>query len=105
MFLKNKLKIEYVERIRKEKLLIKQFKFDTLSNIENKLANENAIDIKTFLSLCVLGSLNIFFIKNNTYYELNMNDSNKFYIIKYFNDKKKYGFEEVITDVLDDYKK
>ncbi len=102
--LEKQLKIEYVERIRKEKQLIKQFKFDTLSNIENKLANENTIDIKTFLSLCVLGSLNIFFIKNNTYYELNMNDSNKFYIIKYFNDKKKYGFEEVITDVLDDYR-
>jgi hypothetical protein len=102
--LEKQLKIEYVERIRKEKQLVKQFKFDTLTNIENKLANENSIDIKTFLTLAVLGYLNIFFIKKNTYYELNMNDSNKFYIIKYFDDKKRYGFEEVTTEQLEEYR-
>lgn len=97
-------KIEYVERLRKEKQLIKQYKFDSMSNIENKLANENSIDNKTFLTLCVLGNLNIFFILNKTYYELNMNDSNKFYVVTYLNDKKKYGFEEVTKDVLDSYR-
>ena len=64
------MKIEYVERLRKEKQLIKQFKFDTIVNIENRLANENIIDNKTFLTLCVLGNLNIFLIVNKTYYEL-----------------------------------
>jgi len=103
--IEKQLKIEYVERIRKEKYLVKQFKFDSISNIENKLVNENNIDNKTFLTLCVLGSLNIFLINNNTYYELNMNDSNKFYIVKFFKDKQKYGFEEVTKDVLDDYRK
>jgi hypothetical protein len=98
------LKIEYVERIRKEKQLVKQFKFDTLSNIENKLVNDNSIDNKTFLTLCVLGNLNIFLIMNKTYYELNMNDSNKFYVLKFFSDRKKYGFEEVDKYILDDYR-
>jgi hypothetical protein len=104
LIVEKKLKIEYVERLRKEKQLIKQYKFDTLTNIENTLANETRIDINTFLTLCVVGSLNLFFIKKNTYFELNMNDSNKFYIIKYFSDKDKYGFEETNKDNLDDFR-
>lgn len=102
--LEKQLKIEYVERLRKEKQLIKQFKFDSIVNVENKLVNENSIDNKTFLTLCVLGNLNIFLIINKTYYELKMNDSNKFYVIQFFNDKKRYGFEEVTKEVLDNYK-
>ena len=104
LIVEKKLKIEYVERLRKEKQLIKQYKFDTLTNIENVLANETRIDINTFLTLCVVGSLNVFFIKKNTYFELNMNDSNKFYIIKYISDKDKYGFEETNKDNLDDFR-
>jgi hypothetical protein len=75
-----------------------------MTNIENRLVNETRIDINTFLTLCVIGSLNICFIKNKTYYELNMNDSNKIYIIKYFSDKDKYGFEETNKDSLDDFR-
>ena len=104
MIVEKKMKIEYVERLRKEKQLIKQYKFDTLTNIENMLANETRIDINTFLTLCVVGCLNIFFIKKNTYFELNMNDSNKIYIIKYISEKDKYGFEETNKDNLDDFR-
>jgi hypothetical protein len=39
LIIEKKLKIEYVERLRKEKQLIKQYKFDTLTNIENSLSN------------------------------------------------------------------
>jgi hypothetical protein len=102
LIIEKKLKIEYVERLRKEKQLIKQYKFDTLTNIENSLSNENRIDINTFFTLCVVGCLNIFFIKKNTYFELNMNDSNKIYIIKYLSEKDKYGFEEANKDSIND---
>jgi hypothetical protein len=104
MIVEKKMKIDYVERLRKEKQLIKQYKFDTITNTENMLANETRIDINTFLTLCVLGCLNIFFIKKNTYFELNMNDSNKIYIIKYISEKDKYGFEETNKDNLDDFR-
>jgi len=104
LIVEKKMKIEYVERLRKEKILIKQYKFDTLTNIENTLANETRIDINTFLTLCAVGCLNIFFIKKNTYFELNMNDSNKIYIIKYIPEKDKYGFEETNKDNLDELK-
>jgi hypothetical protein len=105
MIVEKKMKIDYVERLRKEKQLIKQYKFDTITNTENMLANETRIDINTFLTLCVVGCLNIFFIKKNTYFELNMNDSNKIYIIKYIAEKDKYGFEETNKDDLDDFRK
>jgi hypothetical protein len=98
------LKIEYIDRLRKEKQLLKQYKFDTLTNIENSLVNDNRINLNTFLFLSVVGCLNIFFIKNKTYYELNMNDSNKIYIIKYISEKDKYGFEEVNKDDINDFR-
>jgi hypothetical protein len=104
LVVEKQFKIEYVERLRKEKTLIKQYKLDSLTNIENSLANENKIDMNTFLMLCVIGSLNIFFIKKNTYYELNMNDSNKIYIIKYISEKDQYGFEEINKDDLTDFR-
>lgn len=104
LIIEKKFKIDYVERLRKEKQLIKQYKFDTMTNIENRLVNEVNIDINTFFTLCVLGNLNIFFIKNKTYYELNMNDSNRIYIIKFLSDKNKYGFEETTKDNLDDFR-
>ena len=104
LIIEKKFKIDYVERLRKEKQLIKQYKFDTMTNIENRLVNENNIDINTFFTLCVVGNLNIFFIRNKTYYELNMNDSNRIYIIKFLSDKKKYGFEETTKDKLDGFR-
>jgi hypothetical protein len=102
--IEKQFKIEYIERIRKEKQLLKQHKFDTITNIENKLANENTIDINTFLTLCVIGNLNVFFVKNKTYYELIMNDSNKVYKVEFCSNKKKYGFEETTKDNLDSFR-
>jgi hypothetical protein len=104
LIVEKKMKIEYVERLRKEKQLVKQYKFDTLTNIENTLANESKIDINTFLTLSAVGCLNIFFIKKNSYFELNTNDSNKIYIIKYIPEKDKYGFEETNKDNLHDFR-
>jgi len=87
-----KHKIEYVEKIRKEKQIVKTYKFATLTHIENNLANENQLDIKTFLTLCAIENLNILFVKNKTYYELLMNDSNQLYIV-YLLQNNKYGYE------------
>lgn len=87
-----KHKIEYVEKIRKEKQIVKTYKFATLTHIENNLANENQLDIKTFLTLCAIENLNILFVKNKTYFELLMNDSNELYIV-YLLQNNKYGYE------------
>ena len=97
-------KIEYVEKIRKDKHMIKNYKFASISNIENNLVNEMKLETFAFLTLCAIENMNVIFLKRNAYYELKMNDSNKFYVIQFFNDKKRYGFEEVTKEVLDNYK-
>lgn len=86
------LKIEYVEKIRKEKQTVKTYKFATLTHIENNLANENQLDVKTFLTLCAIENLNILFVKNKTYYELLMNDSNELHTVHLLQNYK-YGHE------------
>ena len=60
------IKINYVEDIRKNKQLIKAYKFDTMSNIENNLVNEKKLNVKTFLTLCAIENMNVLFVKNNT---------------------------------------
>ena len=87
-----KIKIEYVEKIRKEKQIVKTYKFATLTHIENNLANENQLDVKTFLTLCAVENLNVLFVKNKTYYELLMNDSNEVHTVHLLQNYK-YGHE------------
>jgi hypothetical protein len=93
------MKIEYIDVIRKNKQTVKTYKFDSISNIENNLANEKSLNVKTFLTLCAIENLNILFINNKTYYELCMNDSEKVFIINCLKTKEtvnyitRYGFE------------
>ena len=87
-----KLKIEYIEKIRKEKQTVKTYKFATLTHVENNLANENQLDVKTFLTLCAVENLNVLFVKNKTYYELLMNDTNDLHCVHLLQNYK-YGYE------------
>ncbi len=76
------LKIDLVSKIRENKQIVKNYKFDTISNIENNLANDDNINIKTFMTLCAIDNINIVFITKNSYYELLTSDSTPFYIIR-----------------------
>lgn len=96
-------KIEYVEKIRKDKQLIKTYKFVTLTNLENNLANEDKLNIGTFLSLCVFENINVLYIKNKTYYELLMNDEPTIFIV-YQVENNKYGVEQSVIANTDDIK-
>jgi hypothetical protein len=73
--------ISYVENIRKDKKTVKIYKFDSISSIESNLANDNAINCKTFLTLCAIENINIIYVTKNTYYELLMNDSSDIFIV------------------------
>ena len=99
-----KIKIEYVEKIRKDKELIKTYKFTSLTNMENNLVNEDKINIGTFLSLCVFENINILYIKNKTYYELLMNDNKEIFIIREL-EYKRFAMEKNTTDHIDNIKK
>jgi len=96
-------KIEYIEKIRKDKQLIKTYKFTTLTNLENNLANEDKLNIGTFLSLCVFENLNVLYIKNKTYYELLMNDEPTIFIV-YQMQNNKYGIEQSVIANTNDIK-
>ena len=87
-----KIKIEYVEKLRTQKALIKSYKLATLIHLESKLANDDKIDVSALLALCVMENLNVLFVKKRTYYELLTNDSDEIHVIHCL-DMHKYGYE------------
>ena len=97
-----KLKIDYIEKLRKEKALLKTFKIASLTHIENQLANEKSIDIKTFFSLCAIEKINIFYVHKRFYYENIMDPNNDIHIINKIN-KYKYGYEGICLEKRQDY--
>jgi hypothetical protein len=56
------LKIDLVSKVRDNKSMLKIYKFDTLTNIESNLANDPFINVKTFISLCLISNLNVIFV-------------------------------------------
>lgn len=95
--LEKKLKIEYVEKIRLDKEHIKLHKFATLTHLESNLANDDRIDIPTFLSLCVLENLNVTIVRKQTYFELLMNDTVETHTIHCL-DNYKHGYNQICPD-------
>jgi hypothetical protein len=95
--LAKQMKIDLVSIIRKNKNIVKTYKFDTITNIESNLANDNSLNIKTFFSLCAIENINVIFISKKSYFELLMNDSNIIYIVHQLPNKSNhfcnYGFE------------
>lgn len=92
--LEKRLKIDYVEKIRKEKQIVKSYKFATLTHLENQLANEEKIDLNTFFTLCVIENINVLYVCKKTYFELLMNDD-KVHIIHRLDNYSKYGYEGI----------
>ena len=68
--LEKKLKFQYVEDCRKQSDCLKSKKLISMSDLENQLANDNVIQLGTFLSLCVLENLNVIYFNSTTYYEI-----------------------------------
>ena len=68
--IEKKLKFQYVEDCRQHSDHLKSKKLISLSELENQLANDNVIQLGTFLSLCVLENLNVIYFNSTTYYEI-----------------------------------
>lgn len=101
--LEKKLKIDYVEKIRKEKQIVKSYKFATLTHLENQLANEERIDLNTFLILCVIENINVLYVYKKMYFELLMNDD-KIHIIHRLDNYSKYSYEGIDQTKIELYR-
>jgi len=101
--LEKKIKIDYVEKIRKEKQIVKAHKFATLTHLENQLANEVKIDINTFFTLCVIENINVLYVSKKIYFELLMNDD-KIHIIHRLDNYSKYGYEGLAQSKIELYR-
>ncbi len=92
-----KEKIDYINILRQNKDLIKKHKISSLVNIESNLVNDNEINLKTFLVLCLVNKLHILYISKKTYFEFNPFeeekdniDNSNIWIIT--NENNKYGY-------------
>ena len=56
------------------------------SEIENNLVYDKTISLTTFICICYINEINVMYVNNNTYYELN-NKFDKYIFIKKLNDK------------------
>jgi len=65
--IERKIKIEYIERFRESKQVLKSYKTAPLTHLENVLLNEKQIDIKTLIALCVIEGISFMYIYKNTY--------------------------------------
>lgn len=74
-------KIKYIEKIRKNKSILKQRKIKLLTNIESNLLNDDVIDLKTFNALCNLENINYLLIDKHFYYEKIIDEENKLFVL------------------------
>ena len=76
-------KIKYIELLRenKNKDLLKNHKIKPLTLLEDDLANQDRISIKTFFALCIVENINIILIDKRKLYESITTDDPKIHIV------------------------
>lgn len=98
--IERKIKIEYIERFREGKQVLKTYKTAPITHLENVLLNEKQIDIKTLIALCVIEGISFIYIYKNTYFEMNIDadESTQIHAIVRMDLPTKYGYK-IIQDV------
>ena len=82
-------KIDWIPILRENKAIVKQLKYK-LSGLENNLVNEKKMNIKALEAICVINNIDFCIIKNKMIYK-NCNDNENIILLKYYQNKKKYG--------------
>ena len=95
-------KFKYIELLRQNKAILKEHKIKPLSEIEDNIANNECISIKTLSALVLLENINIMIIFKKTYCEFINNPENPIHIIHKNdthnkNDKYKYELVQNLT--------
>lgn len=74
-------KINFIEKLRNHKDILKKYKFKK-TELENDLAYNNIISIKTFFAMCAINNKNIALLKNNCLFTLISNESDEINIVQ-----------------------
>ena len=74
-------KFQYIENLRKKKDILKINKIRPLSDLEDDLAHNPRISIKTFFALCIIEKLNILLVDKRKIYESINNDDSEINVI------------------------
>lgn len=74
-------KFKYIDLLRKNKDILKINKIRPLSDLEDDLAHNQRISIKTFFALCILEKINILLVDKRKIYESITNDSSQIHVI------------------------
>jgi hypothetical protein len=102
------LKIEYVEKLRKNKNNLKthSHKFDSLSHLEGVLSGSKRINLETFVTLCFLEQINIMIINKSTYYQLFDDSDSSAVVFMVCKDPKtkRYGYKLLNKEEMENYR-
>jgi hypothetical protein len=81
--IEKKEKFKYIDEVRKQdnKDLLKIHKIKPLSLLEDDLANQEKISIKTFFALCIIEKINVILIDKRKVYEVLTTDDPKIHVI------------------------
>lgn len=97
-----KIKFDYIEKIKKNKALIKSFKIQKIQDCESDLANEEVISLKTFHVLCIIEKLSFVYFTKNSYFEFLIDNNNQKHVLHKINDYFSYEINK--QDLIPLYK-
>ena len=87
-------KYKWIEEFRQKKEIFKPIKVSK-SYVETELAHSKMISMKSIKALCHLKDINIFFIDNQKFYEVIINENNPIYVIEKIDNK--FGLKHKVT--------
>jgi hypothetical protein len=76
-----KEKFSYIDKLRKNKHILKIHKIKPFTELEDDLANKDKISIKTFFALCILENINVLFVDKRKIYEIILDENHPINII------------------------
>ena len=98
-------KFKYINLIRENKELLKLHKIKNLQSLENELANENIISIKTFICMCIVENINVYLINDRKLYINILDDTSPINIIFKNKNKLYYCIDfQVSEEKINNYK-
>ena len=92
-------KIRLIEFLRTKKADIKRFKIKKIMDtLEEELANNDKIGVKTFLALCISHNKNILFVNKCKCFQLTCNEHEPFHCIHFREDPSRYYYAGIASE-------